>query len=538
MTNALEVQSVAINGKTIPLAGKTKINTGHSPQNISFTFAQATNSTRAPIRVRYKLDGYDNGWHEGGGEMFLMLRFYNAKGDAIGAKSFAVNGDSAGWNGALQTSTFSHRRETVIVPAEAANFWVVISSAGPPATVGLYVVDHLVVSKLADSGPGSVLLQVPLDRATNFDAVTQVPLGWTRDGIHPSMAKIIDLGPDPTAKALAIMDDDPDSHAEWHTTREFAPAVKAGDRLDVEWNEVFTMGVGNGHDAHYEKLSPGMYRFRVAEVTALGAPAGIESSIVIKVPAPLWEMPWFWAAVIAFFIAVIMGVGRYVAWRQMREELARIESQRALEQERLRIAHDIHDDLGARVTQISLLSAMAQNSPALSAAARSDFARISQMARDTVSALYETVWAVNPENDNLDALGNYLCQMVHQLCEQAQLSCRLRVPELPGDVQVASQLRHNVILAVKEAINNIIKHARATEVVFQVAFERNVLNISIHDNGSGFNLAKTATGNGLSNMKQRLQTLGGRCDIESAAEKGTTVLLHVAPQAHNQHSDE
>jgi signal transduction histidine kinase len=430
----------------------------------------------------------------------------------------------------LKTSTFSHRRETVVVPPSAANFWVVVSSAGPPATVGIYVVDHLVVSKLADSGPANVLLQASLDHATNFDGVTQAPLGWTRDGIHPSMAKIIDLGPDPAAKALAIVDDDPDSHAEWHTIREFAPPVKPGDRLDMEWNEVFTMGVGNGHEARYEKLSPGIYRFRVAEVSALGAPTGIESSIVVKVPAPLWEMPWFWAAVIAFFIAAIMGVGRYAAWRQMREELARIESQRALEQERLRIAHDIHDDLGARVTQISLVSAMAQNSPAMPAAARADFARISQMARDTVSALYETVWAVNPENDNLDALGNYLCQMVHQLCEQAQLACRLRVPELPRSVEVASQLRHNVILAVKEAINNIIKHARASEVAFQVAFECNVLTISIHDNGAGFNTAKTVTGNGLNNMKQRLQTLGGRCDIESAAEKGTTVLMHVAAE--------
>jgi hypothetical protein len=309
-TNALEIQSVTINGKTITLAGKIKINTGSGPQNISFTFGEVTNSARAPIRVRYKLDGYDSVWQEGGGEMFLMLRFYNAAGDAIGVKSFSVKGDSAGWNGDLKTSTFSHRRETVIVPPNAANFWVVMSSAGPPATVGLYVVDHLVVSKLADSGPANVLLSVPLERETNFDAATQVPLGWTRDGIHPSMAKTIDLGPDPAAKALAIVDDDPESHAEWHTTREFAPAVKPGDRLDVEWNEVFTMGVGNGHEAHYEKLSPGLYQFRLAEVTALGAPTSAGCSIAINVPAPLWEMPWFWAAVVAFFIAAIMGVGR------------------------------------------------------------------------------------------------------------------------------------------------------------------------------------------------------------------------------------
>jgi signal transduction histidine kinase len=525
-SDVLEIQSVAVDGKSISLAGKPKVNCGPSPQNISFSFGQATNATRAPIRVRFKLEGYDNGWHEGGGEMFVMLRFYNEAGDAIGQKTFSVNGDSAGWSGELKTSTFTHRRETVIVPPKASTFWFVMSSAGPPQAVGLYVVEHLVVSKLADFGPATVLLQAAFDHTTKFDPTNQVPLGWTRDGIHPSMAKIIDLEPDRTAKALAILDDDPDSHAEWHTIREYAPAVKPGDRLDVEWNEVFSMGVGNSHEAHYEKLAPGTYQFRVAEVTALGVPTGVEASVAIKVPVPLWEVPWFWAAVIAFFVAALMGVGRYATWRSMRQELARIRSQRALEQERLRIAHDIHDDLGARLTQISLASALAHDCPGLSPSARSEFNRISQMARDTVSALYETVWAVNPENDNLDALGSYLCQLVHQLCEQAKLSCRLRVPELPPDVQVASQLRHNVILAVKEAINNIIKHASAGEVTFQVGFEGDVLTISISDNGSGFDSSKNVMGNGIPNMKQRLETIGGNCNIESSA-RGTTILMHV-----------
>lgn len=527
----LEIQSVAVNGKSISLAGKTKINSGPTPQNIAFSFGQASNATRAPIRVRYKLEGYDSGWHEGGGEMFLLLRFFNEAGDAIGQKSFSVNGDSAGWNGELKSSTFTHRRETVTVPPNAANFWVVMSSAGPPATVGIYVVDHLVVSKLADSGPASILLQAAFDHTTKFDPTNQVPLGWTRDGIHPSMAKMIDLEPDRTTKALAILDDDPESHAEWHTIREYAPAVRPGDRLEIEWNEVFTMGVGNGHAAYYQNLPPGVFQFRVAEVTALGKPTENEASISIKVPVPLWEMPWFWAAVVGFFVAALMAISRYASWREMRTELARIESQRALEQERLRIAHDIHDDLGARLTQISLASAMAHDRPGLTSTAQQEFERISQMARDTVSALYETVWAVNPENDNLDALGNYLCQMVHQLCEQAKLSCRLRVPELPQNVQVASQLRHNVILAVKEAINNIIKHAGATEVAFQVGLEQDMLVISISDNGSGFDAAAHLMGNGLSNMKQRLEAIGGRCKVESSAAKGTTILMHVTAGA-------
>src|SRR5262245_48539372 len=93
-TDGLESQSIALNGKTVLLNGKSKISTGPTPQNITFAFGQATNTTtRAPIRVRYKLDGFDSTWHEGGGEMFFLLRFYNEAGDAIGQKSFSAFGD-------------------------------------------------------------------------------------------------------------------------------------------------------------------------------------------------------------------------------------------------------------------------------------------------------------------------------------------------------------------------------------------------------------------------------------------------------------
>jgi signal transduction histidine kinase len=109
----------------------------------------------------------------------------------------------------------------------------------------------------------------------------------------------------------------------------------------------------------------------------------------------------------------------------------------------------------------------------------------------------------------------------------------LRIPELPRDVQVASQLRHNIILAVKETVNNIIKHASASEVAFQVTFEGDLLTISISDNGSGFDTANQLTGNGLANMKQRLEAIGGRCKIESSTGKGTTILMHVAARAAN-----
>ena len=170
--------------------------------------------------------------------------------------------------------------------------------------------------------------------------------------------------------------------------------------------------------------------------------------------------------------------------------MARLKQQRALEQERLRIAHDIHDDLGARMTQISLLSAMSQENPAFPDKARADFDKISKMSRELVAALYETVWAVNPENDNLEALGNYLCQMVKQLCEQTSLRCRFHVQGLPHEVQVSSQTRHNITMAVKEAVHNVIKHAGATEVTIRMVFTDGLLDVFVHDDGAGFETSR------------------------------------------------
>jgi signal transduction histidine kinase len=141
--------------------------------------------------------------------------------------------------------------------------------------------------------------------------------------------------------------------------------------------------------------------------------------------------------------------------------------------------------------------------------------------------LYETVWAVDPENDNLDALGNYLCQMVNQLCSQASLRCRFDVVELPKEIQVSSQTRHSISMAVKEAVHNVIKHARASEVKLCVGFVEGALNISVSDNGCGFNSFEHSAGSGLQNMKRRLEAIGGSCEIKSQAGQGTSVQMRL-----------
>ena len=260
-----------------------------------------------------------------------------------------------------------------------------------------------------------------------------------------------------------------------------------------------------------------------------GVLTGAETSIDVFVPDPFWKKPWFWAVAAIGIMAVMGGIGRYFVWHRMQREMVRLKHQRALEQERLRIAHDIHDDLGARVTQISLLSAMAQDNTTFPDKARADFDKISKMSRELVAALYQTVWAVNPENDNLEAQGNYLCpKMVNQLCERTPIRCRFHVLGLPHEIQASSQTRHNINMAVKEAVHNVIKHSGASEITVRMTYAEGVLNISIVDNGAGFQANSKVAGHGLSNMKQRLANIGGSCFIESTPGKGTTVLIRLA----------
>ncbi len=386
----------------------------------------------------------------------------------------------------------------------------------------------LVVSRFSTSNSAEVLMRLPFDGKQMDDLTDHLPEGWIRDGTHPSMAKIIELGQNPMTRAFAILDDDPNGHAEWHNIKEFSPQVRPGDNLVIEWNEMFSLGMGNTRTVNYSSLPAGDFRFRVAATTLMGVPTGVEASLGVFVAPPFWKEPWFWSLATLLVVLAIVAASRYVLRYRLRKELARLEQQRVLEQERLRIAHDIHDDLGARVTQISLFSAMAQSNQAFPDKARENFDQISRMSRELVSALYETVWAVNPENDTLDALGNCLCQMVNQLCEQRSLRCRLHVDELPSKIQISSATRHNITMAVKEAVHNVVKHAKASEVTVHIAFAGRLLTIVVQDDGCGFRTNAESAGNGLTNMKRRLENIGGTCEIESQPGQGTKVNLRLA----------
>ena len=223
--------------------------------------------------------------------------------------------------------------------------------------------------------------------------------------------------------------------------------------------------------------------------------------------------------------------------RRMHRKLERLEQQRGIERERTRIAKDIHDDLGASLTRITLLSQTARSELDNPSQAAVDLDRIYGTARELTRAMDEIVWAVNPKHDTLDSLASYLGRFAQDFLGAAGIRCRLRLPlELP-QWPLTAEVRHNLFLAFKESLHNAVKHAAATEVQISLKVGPASFVLSVTDNGCGFlpespaqtppDPARPANGNGLVNMRQRLNQIDGSCEIKSAPRAGSNVTFRV-----------
>ena len=203
------------------------------------------------------------------------------------------------------------------------------------------------------------------------------------------------------------------------------------------------------------------------------------------------------------------------------------ELQQAAEAERARIARDLHDELGTGLTEVSLLASAGlgqfQNAEKL----RSRLHSIADKARGLVSGLDVIVWAIDPKRNSLQSFADYLSSYARELFTSAPVDCRLRVRIERGAVALSEAERHSLFLAVKEALNNIIRHANATEVELQISQRGDRLMIVITDNGRGFDWNAIEPGNGLNNLRDRLEAMRGECHVESQSGKGTTVRFVV-----------
>jgi len=292
---------------------------------------------------------------------------------------------------------------------------------------------------------------------------------------------------------------------------------------DTAWTDARAERVAN-----YSNLPHGHYFFHVAAGNEDGVWNETGGVLEITVLPQFWQTKTFRIAAVIFLLGILVAVVRFISTQKLRRELQLHKQQEALERERSRIARDLHDQLGANLTQVALLGEMAdadKNSPAEIA---SHAKQISETARETTHSLDEIVWAINPSNDTLEGLANYACKYAQEYLALAGLRYRADLPTQLPPTPIPPEVRHNVFLAFKEAVNNVVKHAQASEVWIRLRLSPENFTLEIEDNGRGLgNQNSPQNRNGLRNMKKRMEDIRGEFSISGGANGGTIVRLKI-----------
>lgn len=255
-----------------------------------------------------------------------------------------------------------------------------------------------------------------------------------------------------------------------------------------------------------------------------GRQLGVPQRVELNVLLPVTRQAWFWALITLLAASLMFAAWRYVTGlRFQRENL--------LGQERARIARDLHDDLGAGLTEIAMLGDMARQDCHRPVEVDAHLERIFTSGCEMTRTLDEIVWAINPSNDTLEKFISFACEFAQGILGAASIRCRLDVPTTVPSLDMNSKTRHQLCMALKELLHNVLKHACATEVHIRISLLGQTLQLQVTDDGKGFDPSavpdKSGTHDGLHNLRQRMADIHGTCEIRSAPGMGTSVMLKV-----------
>jgi signal transduction histidine kinase len=299
-------------------------------------------------------------------------------------------------------------------------------------------------------------------------------------------------------------------------------------RFRLEGRDQSWTDIGGERVAHFNRLAPGNYVFHVAACNEDGVWNETGATVAITVQPPFWRKPGFVATGIVAAIAALAGVIYLISTAKLKRQLRVLQQKELIEKERARIARDLHDQIGANLTQVTLLAELAEADKHVPGEVGQHAQQICATARETTRSLDEIVWSLNPANDTLEGLANYCCKYAQDYFALAGVSFRADVPPHLPPTPILPEVRHNVFLAFKEAVNNVVKHAQAREARVGLRLAPGKFILEVADNGRGLgDLSGKKTRNGLKNMRRRLADVRGEFEAAPNPGGGTLVRLTV-----------
>jgi ligand-binding sensor domain-containing protein/two-component sensor histidine kinase len=273
----------------------------------------------------------------------------------------------------------------------------------------------------------------------------------------------------------------------------------------------------NQRVVNFANLAPGRYRFVVRAVNADGVSSETPASFSFTVLPPLWQRWWFVGAAV-----VLAGLFVYSLYRYRLAQLLR------LERVRTRIAADLHDDIGANLSKIAVLSEVAHHQlGGESRVADSTLSSIANISRESVASMRDIVWAVNPRRDRLFDLTRRMRGFASDIFTSRNIEFQFHAPERDRELKLGADVRRDVFLIFKEAVNNAVRHSGCANAAISLGIETGMLALVITDDGKGLGSVEDDEGQGISGMRRRAENFGGKLDIISHGGEGTTVRLLV-----------
>ena len=529
----LNLNNVFVDSKSVAFpqnrGGPLELNSGHHRLDFDFGFdpgvldrvRQVKEHASENIKLRCQLEGIDERWQETDHGMSLVCQALDRDDRIVSQSSFPCIGRSTGWETSPEDSVMTRRVEPVYIPQSAAKIKLILTS-GSPDTTGFLVIDYFGLRELGEASHS-----IWENGVFNYDARTTSPAGsptgWHRDGEDPAIARMIMRTPRP---GIGLVDGDQSKYGEWSSVQEINPKARRSNTYSLSWYEAFNVIGGSTHRATYVNVPPGKYTFRAIGLAGDTAEAGDELALTILIPPPFWEQFWFWPAVTAGSVG-LLAAAIFMRHRQRaKRTLERLKFQNALEKDRTRIARDMHDDLGTRVTFINMSAALAQRDIEKAPEnARRHIAKMNESTRDLIVAMDDLVWAVDPSHDTLDHLASHLARMADEMFGNTPVRCRLDIPSFLPSLPLGSEVRHHIALAVKESFHNALCHAGPCEVFFSLRYDGREIHLTIRDTGIGFDLETGNRGHGLDNLASRFKEIGGTCRIDSSPGGGTCIVL-------------